>query len=1059
MGKQKIAVLGGGLGALSTVYGLTQTADWQDHYDITVYQVGWRLGGKGASGRNQEPGMGNRIEEHGLHIWFGFYNNAFRMMKDTYAEYHQKQLAPASPYQSVNDNQPAFKPLNMVTVMEDVESDWHPWTNSFPRNDETLGTENKLWTPWTLMKTLAAWLKRLFDDFLSTFDLPAVRTQANANAGDVEGWVKAEIRSLDARLLNTAEDSGFSLLHMAESVIEKMSDDPHEHSPHQYNLIDWLLTKLRDAIEHLLNGVLADHTELRRLFITLDLGSAVFRGAVRDGVFVRGWDEIDKFDFREWLDSNGCHSSESAPVRAAYSLVFAYEGGDTDRPNFAAGACTRAFARILLTYKDAILWKMQAGMGDIVFSPLYLVLKEKGVKFEFFHKVSDIKLNSDKSEVGEIKMEIQGTLKPSCNGVYDPLIHVHDCPCWPSTPLYDQIEEGEQWKADGVNPESIWCGPTPVGNRTLVAGQDFDKVVLGISIGALPHVASELIEHDQRWQKMVEKVKTVQTQACQLWFNETTQDMGWEPWYPAPGSGESPPREQALVGAYEEPLDTWADMSQVIPAEEWQPGDDVKSIAYFCGAMRDDTPFPPMPPPNDCEFVKKQTADVRSNAYKLVTEHIRPFWPNAAQANNPNALNWDVLVDSAGGSGEARFDAQYFRANIAPTERYVLSVKGSTACRLRPGESGYNNLVLAGTWTYNGLNVGCVEAAVMSGLDAASALHQSAPGANKTNVTVTSSPPPTYVVRGGEIAFPGSYDFPNVTLNAFAMKSDRNALQRLCDRSLNGPTGGDTRYLPLLPGFIMMAANFPMIRVNPGEANAFGSPEMDFNLTFPVVRMHRVGNVDIVDRISWFFPYVFVNNSWATVSGREAYGFPKQDAELTMPVSPTDPAVYRVNARYVEKFGESAETQSGVLIDVSRRDEELLGAPEAILGTFASVMEALLLPLITSGPEVTLPGIGAIEEAWELLVDHEVLFTFLKQFADVGSRDNACFQSIVEAPLKIKQFHRAGVLPGNYQIKACEYASHPIVTDLGMQAATQDCLAAVTMTVDAELRLGSTVWP
>ena len=40
------------------------------------------LGGKGASGRNAE--YGERIEEHGLHIWFGFYDNAFKTIQAAY---------------------------------------------------------------------------------------------------------------------------------------------------------------------------------------------------------------------------------------------------------------------------------------------------------------------------------------------------------------------------------------------------------------------------------------------------------------------------------------------------------------------------------------------------------------------------------------------------------------------------------------------------------------------------------------------------------------------------------------------------------------------------------------------------------------------------------------------------------------------------------------------------------------------------------------------------------------------------------------------------------------
>ena len=59
---------------------------------------------------------------------------------------------------------------------------------------------------------------------------------------------------------------------------------------------------------------------------------------------------------------------------------------------------------------------------------------------------------------------------------------------------------------------------------------------------------------------------------------------------------------------------------------------------------------------------------------------------------------------------------QYFRANIEPTEHYVLSVTGSSKYRLAANESGYDNLVITGDWTKNPLNAGCIEAAVMSGM-------------------------------------------------------------------------------------------------------------------------------------------------------------------------------------------------------------------------------------------------------------------------------------------------------------------------------------------------------
>lgn len=58
-------------------------------------------------------------------------------------------------------------------------------------------------------------------------------------------------------------------------------------------------------------------------------------------------------------------------------------------------------------------------------------------------------------------------------------------------------------------------------------------------------------------------------------------------------------------------------------------------------------------------------------------------------------------------------------ANSVASSGSVGLPEESDAYRLRPDESGYDNLVLAGDWTDNGLNAGRIEAATISGLQAA----------------------------------------------------------------------------------------------------------------------------------------------------------------------------------------------------------------------------------------------------------------------------------------------------------------------------------------------------
>ena len=89
-----------------------------------------------------------------------------------------------------------------------------------------------------------------------------------------------------------------------------------------------------------------------------------------------------------------------------------------------------------------------------------------------------------------------------------------------------------------------------------------------------------------------------------------------------------------------------------------------------------------------------------------------------APPGDPVSLNFSLLHaydEASAGMGIQRFDQQFWRANIDPSERYVTSPPGSTSARLKAWESGLSNLVLAGDWIYTGLNVGSVEGAVMGG--------------------------------------------------------------------------------------------------------------------------------------------------------------------------------------------------------------------------------------------------------------------------------------------------------------------------------------------------------
>src|SRR5258708_34088627 len=114
--RTKIAILGGGVGAMTTAFMLTDRPELRDRFDVTVYQMGWRLGGKGARGRNDARNQ--RIEEHGPHFFLGFYSNAFWLLQKCYRELGRPEGDPLARWDD------AVKPLGLITLLEPENGAW-----------------------------------------------------------------------------------------------------------------------------------------------------------------------------------------------------------------------------------------------------------------------------------------------------------------------------------------------------------------------------------------------------------------------------------------------------------------------------------------------------------------------------------------------------------------------------------------------------------------------------------------------------------------------------------------------------------------------------------------------------------------------------------------------------------------------------------------------------------------------------------------------------------------------------------------------------------------------
>ncbi len=714
MGEKKpieVAIIGGGCASITAAFELTRPQH-NGKYHVTIYQVGWRLGGKGASGR----GSADRIEEHGLHVWQGFYENAFRLLRECYAELNRDpKKCPLADWRD------AFFPEPFVGVADPSKNGaWQDWIVCFPPMPGAPGDPFTEQNPFSLTSYLVRTIL-----LLRTMLLNVQNRQQQKQDSDQRGapFSLGGLFSVDDVLTGINRLIRYGLLATAAGLLEAFSLLEMIFKSVSLYPVPVILTFLDAVAENVriqLQNFVDQDDETRRLWEIVDLGFAFLRGTVRFGLLTdpRGFDAINDYDTREWLRLNGASETalHSSFLRGLYDLALAYEDGDPQRPRFAAGQGLRGTLRMFFTYRGALFWKMRAGMGDVVFAPFYEVLKKRGASFKFFHRLEKVKLvdpkklaPGERSYVETLEFDVQAEMNNG--GEYQPLVDVRGLPCWPAKPDYSQLVDGDKFKQEARQFESFW-DRRRVTNTTLRVATDFDFVVLGIGIGAIPYVCRDIVERDPRWRAMVTHVKTVATQAFQIWLHEDLQKLGW-------------PHPQMCLAGYVKPFDTWADMRHLITQEMWPPRNRPYSLVYFCNVLSGR---------NECldqldaAYPQQQREEVRQNAIGFLNRDSGHFWPQAMRG--AQGFRWELLVDAKEAAppqavedvDESRFDSQFWTANVNPSDRYVLVLPGSTQYRISPLDNTYDNLTITGDWTACGFTSGCVEAAVMSGRLAAHAL-------------------------------------------------------------------------------------------------------------------------------------------------------------------------------------------------------------------------------------------------------------------------------------------------------------------------------------------------
>ena len=1040
-GRERVVILGGGVGGITAAFALTQP-ELGGRYDVTLYQMGWRLGGKGASGRNADEHQ--RIEEHGLHIWLGFYYQAFANLKRCYEELGRDPAAPQGTFEK------AFVAQRVGTLMDNGvngSEQWQKWDVEMPFNTDTL-TGGEQPSVIAYVEMMLQWMAEIaiaeFEDDVKENGLFSALWDA----------------------LKLAVHGGATLLHDALLVLREERAG-RSSSNAVRDVVSQAARKAQAYAHDLLKGGRVSPNR-RRMAQIVDIACATVLGLYDKGVVTEGqhFQALDDMGLLEFLEQYGCSeaSLDSPLLRGYFDLAFGFKRGELGQrhENAAAGTAIYAILRVCFEYRGAFMWRMTAGMGDTIFAPYYEVLRRRGVTFKFFHRVTRLEAGTDPAtgapRVERVHFARQVDVRAG-DAAYNPLVSVKGLPCWPSQPLYEQIVQGDALRhgpnGEPYDLESMWSGWKDAEPDVRLEAKDFDHLVLAIPVGAHPLICADLMQASSRYREMVEKVQTVQTFGVQVWLDRDVEALGWS----VPTVDGQP--QPAVVDAYADPLNSFADNSHLLDVEDWPESSRPGTLLYFCGPLADE--FPPLQfaDPQDTGFPAKQSQRVKDMAIDWFSRYTGDILPGACRPGE-TGLNWAELTDAKGRAGVDRFDAQFWRANVDPSERYVLSVAGSTKYRLAADDSQFANLVLAGDWVNNGFAVGCVESATLGGLQAARAITggtqplygeqtmetgrygASRPGALRSYVPV---------LNDQQLKPP--YEFKKLTIRSFPLRADPARLQQLVDRlNIAPPEVCEVRAISDL--VFMQLAQYPYLESVADPEGWFTENELGFAI--PVAIGKRVNGVFVPNHVAYHFAMFFVDNNVAIATGREVFGYHKVASELNFG-EPGDPSLLSVKTLALPTLGSTERARRVQLVEVLETQHRT--GLDALLSKISGMYTELGELVFGPAGLVDQSSPGLLKELIKTFGRSEIGIVSLKQFRDAAEPDKACYQAVVLSSFKVSTWHSLGVLPGQYGVRISHHASVPIVDAFGLKVSEDGLIKTLqpfAMQFDCTLTVGTNLY-
>jgi hypothetical protein len=311
----------------------------------------------------------------------------------------------------------------------------------------------------------------------------------------------------------------------------------------------------------------------------------------------------------------------------------------------------------------------------------------------------------------------------------------------------------------------------------------------------------------------------------------------------------------------------------------------------------------------------------------------------------------------------------------------------------------------------------------------------------------------TYVEYGGLITIPSPYRSEGAVLHGFWAEVDPDKVHALCAKVFAGPTGGAMDYRPF-GRYVMITwgAIAKVSSLDPAYADRGSVWENQVAVWVPVVRVRPDGGHLEAVNLSWFVPYIWLDNPMSLTSGREVLGFAKTWGTPTFPDDDDDGGRCTLKVFGLGRKGDRADWHPLLEVDPIDRGFDAGDVLESLVDIARHARDAL--GQLDGQPYR--PTFALARDIAGDLFNRRLNSVFLKQFPDVQGSTAAVAQQIVETAYTVRDFSARPLL-GQYRLKVHPVFSQPVFDDLGL--ADQDLDLAYRLEMDFDVEDSRVLWP